>query len=139
MLRRRRCVRGRDGGGGRIAAARRALAQRTLAALDNDDDFLPTVDADLRADIRRDLQNQAAGAADTDRADLHQMRVHLAVLERKRHELVRLAADHRVEDSVMWEIQHQLDREESRLEGRLATADTLLDDDSQVGADQRQT
>ena len=105
-----------------VADARQALAQRTLHALD-DGNFLADADSALRTEIHAHLETEASGANIDDPRDLDRMRLQLAVLERKRHELIGLVADRHVEDSVMWDLQHLLDREESRLEARLSTAE----------------
>jgi hypothetical protein len=51
------------------------------------------------------------------------MRLQLAVLERKRNELVAMASAGEVEDTVMWEVQRLLDNEETRLEALLTAAE----------------
>jgi hypothetical protein len=51
------------------------------------------------------------------------MRLQLAVLERKRNELVAMASAGDVEDTVMWEVQRLLDNEETRLEALLTAAE----------------
>jgi len=50
------------------------------------------------------------------------MRFELALLARKREELVAMVRDGEVEDTVMWEVQRLLDNEEVRLEALLAAA-----------------
>ena len=104
-----------------VADARRALAQQTVLAFEGES-FLAGTDAGLRAEICAHLKSEASGVDGNDPRELDRMRLQLAVLERKRYELIGLVADRHVEDSVMWDLQHLLDREEYRLDARLTAA-----------------
>jgi hypothetical protein len=72
--------------------------------------------------VRREVEESLRHAQAAEPVDQERMRLHLAVLERKRHELLTLVEEGEIEDSVMWEVQRLFDYEEARLEAQLDAA-----------------
>jgi hypothetical protein len=105
-----------------VTSARKAVTARTLRAFENEW-FLTDADPQLRRELHRELADALSDTRNGQAGDVERMRLHLAVLQRKRQELVGLVTDGEVEDSVMWEVQRLLDNEEARLEGLLAAAE----------------
>lgn len=105
-----------------VAVARYSVTARTLHAFD-DERFLTHVDPPLRQEARQRLADDLAALRIGSPPDTERMRLDLAVLQRKRQELVALVAAGDIEDSVMWDVQRLYDQEEARLETWLAVAE----------------
>jgi CPA1 family monovalent cation:H+ antiporter len=105
-----------------VTAARKEISSRVLRAFDTEW-FLRDADANDRETIRREIERNSTRFPSDDPRELALMRLRLAVLERKRHELLELVTQGEIEDSVMWEVQRLLDHDEARIEALLESAE----------------